>query len=143
MAGHKEALDCLKTQTAQGKMQTELKNEVFHKALLCTSRGGGILKACLLLHQSNGVEQKASSEVRSSLCEGKLLFPPFLNGNKKYLNWERKSPRWQERGENSRKVHFIKVGRDILLHLEMILRPRWEVFFWKDLLLARSPLAVK
>lgn len=103
--GHKETLDCLKTQTAQGKLHKELKNEVFDKALLCTSRGRGILKACLLLHQSNGVEQEASSEIRSrvpsagsSHCGGKLLFLPFLNCNTKYLNWERKRPRQQERG---------------------------------------------
>lgn len=121
VVGHKETLDCLKTQTAQGKLHSELKNEVFHKALLCTSRGGGILKACLLLHQSNGVEQEASSAIRSSHCGGKLLFLLSLNGNKKYLNWERKRPRRQERGKNSRKVHFIKVGRNVLLHLEMIL----------------------
>lgn len=64
--GRKETLDCLKTRAAQGqgKSHTELKDEVFDKALLCTSRGGGILKACLLLHQSNGVEQEASSEIR-------------------------------------------------------------------------------
>lgn len=65
--GPKETLGCLKTQTAQGKLHTELKNGVLDKALLCTSRGGGILKAWLLPHRSNGVEQEASSDIRSSV----------------------------------------------------------------------------
>lgn len=65
LVGHKETLDCLKTQTAQGKLHTELKSEVFDKALLCISRRGGILKACCCCSKANVMEQEAVFRVRS------------------------------------------------------------------------------
>ena len=42
VVGHKEITDCLKT--AQGKLHTELKDAFFDKAVLYTSRCGGVLR---------------------------------------------------------------------------------------------------
>lgn len=61
MAGHKETIDCLKTQTAQGKLDTELKSDDFNKELFCTSSCGGILKA------HRGTNKKQSSEIRGRI----------------------------------------------------------------------------
>lgn len=128
VVGHKETLDCLKTQTAQGKLRTELKNEVSDKARLCTSRCGGILKACYCGSKANVVEQEAVFRVRSrvprdqsSCCGEILLFLPFLNCNKTVPKSGEERNQTGGEGQNSGKVHFIKVGRDFLLRSEVIL----------------------
>lgn len=73
--------------------------------------------------------KKQSSEIRSGVpnarskvAVGKVrLFLPFLNCNEKAPKSGEERIRQQERGQNSETFHFIKVGRNFLLHSEMTL----------------------
>lgn len=136
MVGRKESIHCLKTQTAQGKLHIELKNELCDKALLCTSRGGGILKAHFCSATANVVEQIVFRDQEQSpqcqehsQCGGILLFLPFLNYNIKVPKSGEERIRQQEKGENSGKVHCIKVERNFLHHSEVILWSPTGKFF--------------
>lgn len=145
------------------KLHIELKNEVFDRALLCTSRCGrallctsrcgGILKPISAVTTANVVEQasvfrgqgRSPSNVGSKVTVGTFC-PPYLSWTaiKQYLNVEReKKESDRRRGERIlERFLFIKVRRNFLLHSQLI---HWgpTASFLKDLFRPRCLLAVK
>lgn len=85
VVGQKGTINCWKTQIKK-KLHIKLKNEVFDRALLCTSRCGAILKPISAVTTANVVEQAAvfrgqersPSNVGSKVTVGTFC-PPYLS----------------------------------------------------------------